>query len=61
MIHNIIEILEKRGIKKSWFADELGVSHSLISHWISGKRKSYKKHIPKICKILNVSLDEINN
>ena len=55
----IFNKLDERGDTLSHFAEEVGVSQPVASHWKSGISDSFsnKKYIEKIAKYFNVSTD----
>jgi transcriptional regulator with XRE-family HTH domain len=56
-LNRISELLDKSGMKKIELLTQLGLSRSAWSGWTSGRMDSYKKKLPEIASIFNVSLD----
>lgn len=44
--------LKKKGIKKNFIAECLGVSNSLVTLWVQDKLRIAEKHLPKLKAIL---------
>lgn len=61
-LNSIIEQLElpKVGSKKR-FAENIGISTSLLSHWLSGRRKPTSEHLLKIQEVYNVNLQWVHS
>ncbi|ASB87753.1 helix-turn-helix domain-containing protein [Bacillus sonorensis] len=50
------EILDKRGIKKTKFAEEIGVRHNVISELCANQRSTFnREHIAKVAKGLGIT------
>lgn len=52
-------LLDDRGIKASWLADQVGISKSLMSLIINGKRNMTKRNRKAIARVLRVSQKSI--
>ncbi len=52
--------IENRGIKLSYIAGKIGISADLLSKTINGTRRLTADEFLKICKVLNVTQDEID-
>lgn len=50
MIERIIEIMRRRNISPSQFADEIGIQRSGMSHLISGRNKPSLEFVLKVLK-----------
>ena len=50
-------LIDQRGIKQNWLADESGVDASTISKYRSGTVKPNMEYTAKLAKALGVSLD----
>ncbi len=53
------ELLQSKGIKQKWLAAKLGVSEVTLSNWVKGKSSPHKKHLEKLCDILNIPLQSL--
>ena len=53
----IFKILEKKGMEQKEFARQINVSEKIVSTWSTGRSKSYAKHLPKIAKVLDTTVD----
>lgn len=54
------ELLNQRGIKQKWLAENLQVSETTMSSWCNGKSKPRNKYILKLSSVLNVSQNTIH-
>lgn len=55
------ELIKSKGLKQSFIANKIGVSVVTVSNWVQGKSSPSKKHLEKLCEILNVKQNEIVN
>lgn len=51
--------IDQKGIKLTYLASKLGISIDLVSKCINGTRKISAEEFLKMCKLLDVSQDEI--
>lgn len=54
------ELFISKGVKQKWLAQKLGVSEVTVSQWAQEKSYPSKKHLDKICQVLNVSIKELS-
>lgn len=55
------EILKSKGIKQNYLAQRVGVSVVTVSNWVKGKSSPSKKHLDKLCEVLEVTEKDIVN
>jgi putative transcriptional regulator len=61
-MNRIKEILEKKGIKQVWLADQLGKSYNIVNGYVQNRSQPSLKELFRISVILNVNvLDLIND
>lgn len=53
------ELFLSKGVKQKWLAQKLGVSEVTVSNWAQEKSIPTKKHLEKICEVLNVPKKEL--
>lgn len=53
------DIIKTRGIKQNYLAQRMGVSTVTVSNWVKGKSTPNKKHLEKLCEILDVSQKDL--
>lgn len=58
-MNRIKEILERRGIKQIWLADQLGKSYNMVNSYAQNKRQPSVEVLYKIANILNVDIKEL--
>lgn len=58
-LERILSLKSSMGITDTQFQKDLGLYATALSEWKNGKTKSYIKHLPKIAKYFNVSVDYI--
>ena len=56
-LDKINHLLKQQNKKQKDLTDFLSISKNVFTDWKSGKNTSYLKHIRKIAKFLNVSVD----
>jgi transcriptional regulator with XRE-family HTH domain len=54
------ELFHSKGVKQKWLAQKLGVSEVTVSHWAQEKSFPTKKHLEKMCEVLNISIKELS-
>ncbi len=52
--------IENKGVKLSYVAKKIGLSVDLLSKSINGKRRLNADEFLKICKVLDITQDEID-
>ena len=55
------EVLKSKGLKQKWLAHKLGVSEVTVSSWVKEKSVPSKKHIDKICELMEISAKDLTN
>ena len=56
---NLKNILQSRGLKQSWLAEQIGVSSEIMSRLCNGKTLPSLRLAQKIALFLDVRIDEI--
>jgi len=59
MKSNINVWIEKRGYKKKWIAEQLGVSQNVLSRWINNHSMPSVKNLSRLAEILNCKMDDL--
>ena len=49
------KVIEARGIKQVWLAEQIGVDQSVISRYVSGQWNMPKEHIKELARVLGVA------
>ena len=57
----IKKYLDEKGIKYTYIADKLGLSKSVVSAMLSGRRVINAEEFVSICNVLNVETDYFAN
>ena len=52
--NRIKEVLEERGIKQTWLAEQLGKSFCIVNSYVCNRRQPSLEVLFEIAKILNV-------
>jgi putative transcriptional regulator len=64
-MNRIKEVLEEKGIKQKWLAEQLGKSYNMVNSYIQNRQQPRLEILFEIAKILNVEpkelLVEVNN
>jgi len=58
-MNRIKEVLDERGIKQTWLADQLGKSFNMVNSYVQNRRQPSLEVLYKIAKILNVDVKEL--
>ena len=58
-MNRIKEVLEKKGIKQIWLAEQLGKSYNMVHSYVQNKRQPSLEDLYKIAEILNVEVKEL--
>lgn len=56
ILDKILKTMKEKHITQKTLTEQLGLSKSSFSSWKSGANESYKKYLPEIAEILNVSV-----
>jgi len=58
-MNRIKEVLEGKGIKQIWLAEQLGKSYNMVHSYVQNKKQPSLEDLYKIAKILNVEVNEL--
>lgn len=58
-MNRIKAILEQKGIKQIWLAEQLGKSYNMVNSYAQNKRQPSIDDLYKIAEILNVDIKEL--
>ena len=58
-MNRIKEVLEKKGIKQKWLAEELGKSYNMVNSYAQNRRQPSLETLFEIAKILNVEVKSL--
>ena len=58
-MNRIEEVLEERGIKQTWLAEQLGESFCMVNSYVCNRRQPSLEVLFEIAKILNVVPKEL--
>ena len=58
-MNRIKEVLDERGIKQIWLAEQLGKSFNMVNSYVQNRRQPSLEVLYKIAKILNVDVKEL--
>ena len=50
------KLVDKNGLSLTEFADKVGVHISVASHWVNGRARPDLSRLPKIARVLDVSV-----
>lgn len=60
-MNRIKEVLEIKGIKQIWLAEQLGKSYNMVNSYVQNRRQPSIEDLFKIAKILGVEPSELIN
>jgi len=58
-MNRIKEVLEERGIKQTWLADQIGKSFCIVNSYVCNRRQPSLEVLFEIAKHLNVNPKEL--
>ena len=58
-MNRIKEVLDKRGIKQTWLADQLGKSYNMVNGYVQNRKQPRLEVLLDIAKILDVDVIEL--
>tara|TARA_R110002167_G_scaffold334025_3_gene541148 strand:- start:7161 stop:7346 length:186 start_codon:yes stop_codon:yes gene_type:complete len=58
-MNRIKEVLEERGVKQVWLAEQLGKSFNTINGYVQNRKQPSLETLYEIAKILNVNPKEL--
>lgn len=58
-MNRIKEILEQKGIKQKWLAEQLGKSYNMVNSYAQNRRQPSLEELYKIAEILDVGVKEL--
>ena len=58
-MNKIKEILEEKGIKQKWLAEQLGKSYNMVNAYVQNRQQPRLEVLYKIAKILNVKVTDL--
>jgi putative transcriptional regulator len=58
-MNRIKEVLEEKGIKQKWLAEQLGKSYNMVNSYIQNRQQPRLEILFEIAKILNVEAKEL--
>jgi len=50
------KLIQTRGVKQKWLAQQIGVSEVTISNWMKGNYKPTEENLKKIADVLKMDL-----
>ncbi|PKR79500.1 transcriptional regulator [Brumimicrobium salinarum] len=58
-MNRVKEVLDRKGIKQIWLAEQLGKSYNMVHSYAQNKRQPSIEDLYKIAEILNVDIKEL--
>lgn len=58
-MNRIKEVLESKGIKQTWLAEQIGKSFSVVNAYVCNRRQPSLEQLFEIARILNVDPKEL--
>ncbi len=58
-MNRIKEVLEKRGIKQTWLAEQLGKSYNMVNSYAQNRQQPRLEVLNEIAKILDIDIVEL--
>ena len=58
-MNRIKEVLDKKGIKQTWLAEQLGKSYNMVNSYVQNRQQPRLEVLNDIAKILDVDIVEL--
>jgi len=58
-MNRIKEVLEEKGIKQTWLAEQLGKSYNMVNSYVQNRQQPRLEVLYNIARILNVEVDQL--
>ena len=58
-MNRIKEVLEKKGIKQIWLAEQMSKSYNMVNAYAQNRRQPSLEDLYKIAEILNIDIKEL--
>ena len=58
-MNRIKEVLEEKGIKQTWLAEQLGKSYNMVNGYVQNRQQPRLEVLYEIAKILDVEVDQL--
>ncbi len=58
-MNRIKEVLDKKGIKQTWLADQLGKSYNMVNGYVKNRRQPKLEILFEIAKLLDVGVKDL--
>ena len=58
-MNRIKKVLEQKGIKQIWLAEQLGKSYNMVNSYVQNRRQPSIEDLFKIAKILSINAKEL--
>lgn len=58
-MNRIKEVLERKGIKQIWLAEQLGKSYNMVNSYVQNRSQPSLEDLYKIAEILTVDVTEL--
>ena len=58
-MNRIKEVLEKKGIKQTWLAEQLGKSYNMVNSYVQNRQQPRLEILNDIAKILDIDVIEL--
>jgi putative transcriptional regulator len=58
-MNRIKEVLEQKGIKQTWLAEQMGKSYNMVNGYVQNRRQPSLEDLNRIAEILNVDVRDL--
>ena len=58
-MNRIKEVLDKKGIKQKWLAEQLGKSYNMVNSYVQNRRQPSIEDLYRIAEILGIEAKEL--
>ena len=58
-MNRIKEVLEEKGIKQTWLAEQLGKSYNMVNGYVQNRQQPRLEILNEIARILDIDIKEL--
>ena len=58
-MNRIKEVLEEKGIKQTWLAEQLGKSYNMVNGYVQNRQQPRLEVLYEIANVLNIDVKEL--
>ena len=59
VVNRIREVLDERGIKARWLAEQAGITGTTLTNYLKNRRQPDAEVLARIAKVLDLTVDDL--